>query len=76
MSPQHPAPPRTGKITRDDVEAKLREIGGEVDDQVASTKQIAIMVGTVAVAVVLAGVFLLGRRKGKKLTTIVEIRRV
>ena len=36
----------------------------------------AIMVGTVAVAVVLAGVFLLGRRKGKKLTTIVEIRRV
>ncbi|MGZ4677053.1 MAG: hypothetical protein ACXVJ7_18090 [Acidimicrobiia bacterium] len=65
-----------GRITKADIEAKLAEIGGEVDDQVASTKQLAITAGAVAVAVVLAAVFLLGRRRGKKLTTIVEIRRV
>lgn len=66
----------TQPITRDDIEAKLREIGGEVEDQVTNTKQIAITAGAVILAVVIAGVFLLGRRKGKRLTTIVEIRRV
>lgn len=72
--------PRTQKpatrISRADIEAKLREIGGEVDDQLASTKQLAITVGVVAVAVVVAGIYLMGRRRGKRLTTIVEIRRV
>lgn len=63
-------------ITRADIEAKLREIGGEVDDQLANTKQLAITVGAVVIAVVIAGVFLFGRRRGKRLTTIVEIRRV
>lgn len=63
-------------ITRADIEAKLREIGGEVDDQLANTKQLAITVGAVVIAVVIAGVFLLGRRRGKRLATIVEIRRV
>ena len=63
-------------ITKADIERKLAEIGGEVDDQVANTRQIAITAGAVAVAVVIAAVFLLGRRRGRKLTTIVEIRRV
>jgi hypothetical protein len=63
-------------ITKSDIEKKLAEIGGEVDDQVANTRQLAITAGAVVVALVIAGVFLLGRRKGKKLTTIVEIRRV
>lgn len=63
-------------ITKADIEAKLAEIGGEVDEQVESTKRVAIMAGVAVVAVVLAGVFLLGRRRGKKLTTVVEIRRV
>ncbi len=63
-------------ITRADIEAKLREIGGEVDDQLTSTKQLAITAGAIAVGLLLAGVFLLGRRRGKRLTTIVEIRRV
>jgi hypothetical protein len=67
---------RTQPITKADIEAKLAEIGGEVDDQVANTKQLAITAGAVVLAVVIAGVFLLGRRRGKKMTTIVEIRRV
>lgn len=63
-------------VTRADIEAKLREIGGEVEEQVANTRQLAITAGVVVLAVVIAGVFLFGRRRGKKLTTIVEIRRV
>jgi hypothetical protein len=63
-------------ITKSDIERKLAEIGGEVDDQVANTKHLAITAGAVAVAFVLAVTFVLGRRRGKRLTTIVEIRRV
>ena len=72
MSPKPPA----GPITKADIEAKLAEIGGEVDDQVASTKHLAITAGIVVVAAVLAITFVLGRRKGKRMTTVVEIRRV
>ncbi len=68
--------PTDRPITKADIQAKLAEIGGEVDEQVANTKQLAITVGAVVVGIVLAGFFLAGRRRGKKLTTIVEIRRV
>ena len=76
MSPSKDSPTGTKPITRADLEAKLAEIGGEVDDQVSNGKQIAITAGAVVVAVVIAAVFLLGRRRGRKLTTVVEIRRV
>ncbi len=68
--------PKDQPITKADIQAKLAEIGGEVDEQVANTKQLAITVASVVVAVVLAGFFLAGRRRGKKLSTVVEIRRV
>src|SRR5579859_6429994 len=61
-------------VTRADIEAKLREIKGEVDSTTAKAKPYALIAG-VAGAVVLVGVaYLLGRRKGKKRTTVVEIR--
>jgi hypothetical protein len=63
-------------VTRGDIEAKLRQIKGEVDTTTASAKPYLAMAG-VAGAVVLLGVaYLLGRRKGKKRTTVVEVRRV
>ena len=76
MSARKSPTTRTQPITKADIEAKLAEIGGEVDDQLANTKQLAITAGAVVLAIVIAGVFLLGRRRGKKMTTIVEIRRV
>ena len=76
MSPSKDSPVGAKPITRADIEAKLAEIGGEVDETVSNSKQMAITAGAVAVAVVIAAVFLLGRRRGKKLRTIVEIRRV
>lgn len=68
--------PEVGKVGRSDIESKLREIKGEVDTTATAAKPAAtIVIGVAAVAVV-AVVYLLGRRAGKKRTTVVEIRRV
>ncbi|HZA75632.1 MAG TPA: hypothetical protein VE623_04495 [Acidimicrobiales bacterium] len=66
----------TTPITRDDLEAKFRELEGEARDQVASARTTLIMAGGIAAFIVLLLVFLLGRRAGKQRSTIVEIRRV
>ena len=63
------------KISRDDIEAKFRELGGDVDEKAEEAKSTAIAVGAVIAAAVVLGVFLYGRRKGRKATTIVEVRR-
>jgi len=76
VSPSKDSPVGSKPITRADIEAKLAEIGGEVDETVSNSKQMVMTAGAVAVAVVIAAVFLFGRRRGKKLRTIVEIRRV
>jgi hypothetical protein len=65
-----------GPITRADIEAKLQEIRGTVDTTRHGVVDKA-KVGAVGVAVLLAIVlYVLGRRGGKKKTTVVEIRRV
>ena len=63
-------------ITRDDIESKLREIRGEVDSTATAAKPAAMAIAGVAVVALLAGAYFLGRRKGKKKSTVVEIRRV
>ena len=65
-----------GRITRDDIESKLREIKGEVDETTEQAKPIGLALAAVAAVVVVGVVYLLGRRKGTKLSTVVEIRRV
>lgn len=63
-------------VTRATIENKLREIRGELDSTAESARPYARVAG-VAVAVVVVGMaYLLGRRKGKKKTTLVEVRRV
>jgi hypothetical protein len=63
-------------VTRDDIEAKLREIRGltdtttEVAQEAAKPVLVILGVGVVVVA------FLLGRRRGRKRSTIVEVRRI
>lgn len=66
----------TDAITRDDIHAKLREIKGEVDSSAETAKPIALAVGVVAAVAVVGLAYVLGRRKGKKRSTFVEIRRV
>jgi hypothetical protein len=70
------AMPQERPITRSDVEAKLREIRGEVGATAESAKG-AVLAAAVAGVVVVVGVaYLLGRRRGRKRTTVVEVRRV
>ena len=63
------------KITRDDIESKFRELSGDVDDRAEAAKGTAVTVGAVVAAAVVLGVFLFGRSRGRKKTTIVEVRR-
>jgi hypothetical protein len=65
-----------GTVTRSDIEAKLKQIRGEADETVDEAKPYALMAGFAGVVVVILLAYLLGRRKGKKKTTVVEIRRV
>ena len=63
-------------ITRGDLEAKLREIRGEVETTGDSVKHYAIAAGAVVAVAVVALAFAFGKRKGKRKTTVVEVRRV
>jgi len=68
--------PGTGRITRSDIEAKLRDMRGEVDKTAEAAKApLTAIAGAAAVAVVLLS-FLLGKRRGRRKSTVVEIRRV
>ena len=63
-------------ITKADIHAKLNELKGGVDTEVANIRGIAIAAGVAVVVVAVLVTFPLGRRRGKKLATIIEIRRV
>lgn len=63
-------------VTRSDIESKLREIRGEVEQTTEQARPMAMYAAMAAGAVVVVAVFLLGRRSGRKRTTVVEIRRV
>lgn len=62
-------------ITRDDIEAKAREIVGAVDETVDSVKDTAIIAGVV-VAVLIGVAFVIGRKRGARNRTMVEVYRV
>jgi hypothetical protein len=66
----------TDKVTKQDIEAKFREIKGDIDETAESAQGIAITVGAVVAVVVVLGVFMLGKRRGKKKTTFIEVRRL
>ena len=69
-------PAQHTKITRNDLESKFRAFQGEVQDKVDDKKQTLIAAGAGVGMFLMIVFFLLGRRSGKKKTTLVEIRRV
>jgi hypothetical protein len=64
------------KITRDDIEHKLRELQGEVDEGIESARPIGLAAGIGFVVVVVLLAYIFGRRKGKKRQMVLEIRRI
>jgi hypothetical protein len=64
------------KITRDDIESKLREIRGDVNERAEAVKVPAIAIAVGVAVVTIAAAYFLGRRKGKRRQTVLEIRRI
>lgn len=60
------------QIKRDDLEAKLREIQDALDETTSNAKSIGMGV-VIAVIVIIALAFLLGRRKGGKGKSRIEV---
>jgi hypothetical protein len=62
-------------VSRADIEAKARQLVDAVDDTKESVQNKALL-GVVAVAVVLVVTFIVGRRRGSRNKTVVEVYRV
>ena len=76
MSPNpNPDPTAGPTISRDDIEAKLRELQGEVEIIGEEAKSYALTVGIALTVGVIAIAFVFGRRRGRRNRTIVEVRR-
>ena len=64
------------KITKADIEAKFREVQQELTSTAERAKGKVYLVAGAGGVLFLLLVFLLGRRSGKKRSTVVEIRRL
>lgn len=70
-----PPPSNTPRITRAEIEAKLRQVRGDVDTAGEAAKSAGTLVGAVAVVAIVAVAFLIGRKRGRRSSTVVEVRR-
>jgi uncharacterized membrane protein len=68
--------PADEKITRDQIEAKFREMTAGATDEVEGVKSQALAIGLAVVVASVAVVYLIGRRRGRRRSTIVEVRRI
>ncbi len=68
--------PPEQKITRDQIETKIRDMTGGVTDEVEGVKSQALTVGLAIAVATVAIVYLIGRRRGRRNSAIVEIRRI
>jgi hypothetical protein len=68
--------PETKPITRDDIEAKFRELTGDASDELESVRSQAVTVGLAVGVALVAVIFLIGRRSGRRRSAVVEVRRV
>lgn len=63
-------------ISREDIQSKLNEIDAEINDTTEAAKPAGIAIAVGVAVAVLVVVFVMGRRKGRRKTTIVEVRRI
>ena len=64
------------RVSREDIENKVRQIQSEVDTTADAAKPAGIAIGGAVAAAAIVVAYALGQRKNTKKTTIVEIRRV
>lgn len=66
----------SGRISRADIEAKLRAIRDDIEPVGDQAKGGLMAVAPVVVAVLVVGAYILGKRSGKKRRSVIEIRRL
>jgi hypothetical protein len=71
-----PASSSGAKITRADIESKFREVQTELTTGAEAARNKVVVAGGVLFVVLVLLSYLLGRRGGRKRSTIVEIRRL
>jgi hypothetical protein len=64
------------RISLSDIEHQLRSLGGSAQAVVSESKTTATAAAAVGGVLALAGVYVLGRRRGRRRATVLEIRRV
>jgi NaMN:DMB phosphoribosyltransferase len=64
-----------GRITPDDIRAKAQEVAGGVEHQVQSARPLLMYAAVGGAVLVTLAAFWLGRRSGRRRSTVVEIRR-
>ncbi|MEM7271614.1 MAG: hypothetical protein AAF547_00915 [Actinomycetota bacterium] len=65
----------TTRITPADIEAKFRDIQGQVDVVAEDSKKRLAVGGAAVTVIILLLVYVLGRRSGKRKSSVLEIRR-
>ncbi len=65
-----------GRVRLGDIQAKLHEIQGDVDQTVERNKPVVTYAAVGGAVALVALAFLLGRRRGQRKSTWVEIRRL
>jgi hypothetical protein len=66
----------SGRITRADIEAKLRAIRDDIEPVGEQAKGGLMAAAPVVVAVLIIGAYFLGKRSGKKRRAVIEIKRL
>jgi hypothetical protein len=62
-------------ISRDDIEAKAHQLADAVDDTAEAVRNKALLAAA-AVGAIVVGAFVIGRRRGSRNKTVVEVYRV
>ncbi len=68
--------PPSRPITKDDLQAKFSELQGSAGEQVDQAQSAVALAAVATVGALIVAAFVLGRRRGRKKQTVVEIRRV
>jgi hypothetical protein len=66
----------TAGITPADIEAKFRDIQGQVDVVAEDSKKKLAVVGLAVSVLIVLAVYLMGRKAGKRTSSVLEIRRL
>ena len=67
--------PTTGRITRQDIENKLRQVRGGVDTAGEAATKAGAIGAVVAGVVLVIAVYFIGKKRGRRSSTIIEVKR-